>query len=234
MKLRLQITKESGIRFISHLEYQRTIEKAIRRAGIPVDYSQGFNPHMRFSLASALSVGVVSSCEFAEIKLVKEWDETVWPLKKLMDALQKALPMGIHILKGDLADDHAPKLMAEAQGATYEVVVPCPENPGAGIAAFNAAETVSFTKAHKKGKGAPKVVDVKFYIQNVEYQWENKILTLHFDIKITTTGSMKASELLQILRDQFGVPLALEQADIRRKDLYGRDENGQKTALIGA
>ena len=42
MKLRLQITKEPGIRFISHLEYQRSIEKAIRRAGIPVAYSEGF------------------------------------------------------------------------------------------------------------------------------------------------------------------------------------------------
>lgn len=72
MKLRLQITKEPGIRFISHLEYQRSIEKALRRAGTPVAYSEGFNPHMRFSLASALSVGVTSSCEFVEIKLQEE------------------------------------------------------------------------------------------------------------------------------------------------------------------
>ena len=69
MKLRLQITKEPGIRFISHLEYQRSIEKALRRSGIPVAYSEGFNPHMKFSLASALSVGVTSSFEFAEIRL---------------------------------------------------------------------------------------------------------------------------------------------------------------------
>lgn len=66
MKLRLQITKESGIRFISHLEYLKTLEKAIRRARIPVAYSQGFNPHMKFSLASALSVGVTSRARRAE------------------------------------------------------------------------------------------------------------------------------------------------------------------------
>ena len=60
MKLRMQITKERDIRFISHLEYIRTIERAIRRAKLPATYSEGFNPHMKFSLASALGVGFAS------------------------------------------------------------------------------------------------------------------------------------------------------------------------------
>ena len=59
MKLRMQITKDRDIRFISHLEYVRTIERAIRRAKLPAAYSEGFNPHLKFSLASALGVGVV-------------------------------------------------------------------------------------------------------------------------------------------------------------------------------
>lgn len=49
MKLRMQITKEKEIRFISHLEYVRTIERAIRRAKLPAAYSEGFNPHLKFS-----------------------------------------------------------------------------------------------------------------------------------------------------------------------------------------
>lgn len=228
MKLRLQITKEPGIRFISHLEYQRSIEKAIRRSGIPVAYSEGFNPHMRFSLASALSVGVTSSCEFAEIKLQEER-----PLAELVEALERALPMGIHIVKADLADDKAPKLMAVAQGARYEVFVPCSGDPAAGLAAFAAAETVPYTKTHKKGKGKPKTIDVKEFIPVVESAWKDGELQLAFDCKITPTGSMKASEFLQVLRDQFQVPLSFEKADIRRVDLYTRDEAGHKKPLIG-
>ena len=54
MKLRMQITKDKDIRFISHLEYVRTIGRAIRRAKLPAAYSEGFNPHLKFSLASAL------------------------------------------------------------------------------------------------------------------------------------------------------------------------------------
>ena len=228
MKLRLQITKEPGIRFISHLEYQRSIEKALRRAGTPVAYSEGFNPHMRFSLASALSVGVTSSCEFVEIKLQEER-----PLEELVEPIRRALPMGIHIVKADLADDKAPKFMAVAQGARYEVLVPCSEDPAAGLAAFAAAETVPYTKTHKKGKGKPKTIDVKEFIPAVESQWKDGELQLAFDCKITPTGSMKASEFLQVLRDQFQVPLSFEQADIRRVDLYTRDEAGHKKPLIG-
>lgn len=71
MKLRLKITKDKSIRFISHLEYVRTIERAIRRAKLPAAYSEGFNPHLKFSLASALGVGVVSYAEFCEIELAE-------------------------------------------------------------------------------------------------------------------------------------------------------------------
>ena len=71
MKLRMQITKDPEIRFISHLEYARTISRAIRRAKLPAAYSEGFNPHLKFSLASALGVGVVSYTEFVEIELAE-------------------------------------------------------------------------------------------------------------------------------------------------------------------
>lgn len=228
MKLRVQLTKEPGIRFISHLEYQKSIEKAIRRAGLPTAYSQGFNPHMRFSLASALSVGVTSNCEFAEIKLTEER-----PLEELLDRLERALPMGIRVVKGDLVDDKAPKLMASAQGASYVVVVPCTADPADRLEAFNEATEVAYTKTHSKAKSKPKPINVKFYVPRVDGRWQDGDLTLTFDIVITPTGSLKASELLSVLQDQFQVPLAFAQSDIRRVDLYGRNARGEKCPLIG-
>lgn len=228
MKLRLQITKEPGIRFISHLEYQRSLEKAIRRADLPVAYSEGFNPHMKFSLASALSVGVTSTCEFAEVRLVEER-----PLEELVTALKAALPMGIRIVKADLADDKAPMLMASAQGASYQVEVSCPEDPAAGIAAFNQASEVPYTKTHNKAKGKPKTINVKDFIPQVDAAWQDGVLKLAFDCRITPTGSMKASQLLEILEKDFGVGLSFNEADIRRTDLFGRDAAGHKTSLIG-
>ncbi|MFR9127140.1 TIGR03936 family radical SAM-associated protein [Acidaminococcus intestini] len=167
MKLRLQITKESGIRFISHLEYLKTLEKAIRRARIPVAYSQGFNPHMKFSLASALSVGVTSRAEFLELYL----REPV-PLKDLVDALSCNLPMGIHIVRADLADDKAPKLMASVAGTTYLVKVPCAADPSDGLQRYERAEKALYTKTHGKGKGSPRIVDAKAFVPYVQASYE--------------------------------------------------------------
>ncbi|MCQ2380956.1 MAG: TIGR03936 family radical SAM-associated protein, partial [Acidaminococcaceae bacterium] len=72
MKIRMQITKDADIRFVSHLDYLRAIERSIRRAELPVEYSSGFNPHLKFSLASALGVGIVSSAEFVEMEMAKD------------------------------------------------------------------------------------------------------------------------------------------------------------------
>lgn len=74
---------------------------------------------------------------------------------------------------------------------------------------------------------------MKYFIPQVEARWQEGILDLSFDIRITPTGSMKASEFLQVLEDQFQVPLTVVQADIRRVDLYSRDEAGRKVPLIG-
>jgi radical SAM-linked protein len=228
MKLRLQITKESGIRFISHLDYLKTLEKAIRRARIPVVYSQGFNPHMKFSLASALSVGVTSRCEFLEIYLREDR-----PLEELTAALKHSLPMGIHIVKADLADNKAPKLMAEAAGASYHVTIPCNVDPAVAIKAYEKAESVLLTKQHVKKKGREKVINVKKFIPHVDYEWTGNKLELDFDCRITPTGSMKASELLDVFVNEYQLPLELTKADIARTDLYALDENGRKRALIG-
>lgn len=99
MKLRMQITKDKEIRFISHLEYIRTIERAIRRAKLPAAYSEGFNPHMKFSLASALGVGVVSYTEFVEIELTEPAEVAAAAM-----ALSRALPRGIRVLAADAAE----------------------------------------------------------------------------------------------------------------------------------
>ena len=66
-KLRLEITKGEEIRYISHLDYASAIERAIIRAKLPAAYSEGFNPHMKLSFASALAVGVTSQAEYMEI-----------------------------------------------------------------------------------------------------------------------------------------------------------------------
>ena len=64
--------KGPSLAFISHLDVQRTLQRAMRRAGIPLAFSQGFNPHPKLSFASALATGQTSDAEWFEAELSED------------------------------------------------------------------------------------------------------------------------------------------------------------------
>ena len=227
MKLRFQITKDKEIRFISHLEYVRTIGRAIRRAKLPAAYSQGFNPHMKYSLASALGVGVVSYAEFVELELT----EPVYPLDAA-EALKRALPRGIRVLAVDAVENSAPPLMSVAGGAEYRVTLPWTGDIGPAVEAFNRAEAIYFEKQAPKAKEKVKRIDVKFYIPRIDAVQTDNATLLHFHCRITHNGSMKAVDLLNTLNEQYCLQMPVEKADIERLDLYRVDEQGNMWPML--
>jgi len=227
MKLRFQITKDKEIRFISHLEYVRTIGRAIRRAKLPAAYSQGFNPHMKYSLASALGVGVVSYAEFVELELT----EPVHPLEAA-EALKRALPRGIRVLAVDAVENNAPALMSVAGGAEYRVTVPWTGDIAPAVEAYNRAEGIYFEKQAPKAKEKVKRIDVKFYIPRIDAAQTDNATQLHFHCRITHNGSMKAVDLLNTLNEQYGLQMPVENADIERLDLYRVDEKGNMWPML--
>ena len=212
----MQITKDRDIRFISHLEYVRTIGRAIRRAKLPAAYSEGFNPHLKFSLASALGVGVVSYTEFVEIELAEPME--VEPAAK---ALNAALPRGIRVLAADAVETRHAALMSQAAGAGYRVTVPFAQDISEAVAAYNAAESIIFKKEAPKKKAKFKEIDAKFFVPHIEVVLENN-----------KTVSMKAVDLLNCLNEQYNLGLPVEMADIERLRLYRLDENGQQKAML--
>lgn len=227
MKLRMQITKDKDIRFISHLEYVRTIGRAIRRAKLPAAYSEGFNPHLKFSLASALGVGVVSYTEFVEIELAEPME-----VEKAARALDAALPRGIRVLAADAVDTHHAALMSQAAGADYRVTLPFTKDISEAVAAFNAAAELHYEKAAPKKKAKVKDIDVKFYIPHIEAVREGENTIFTFTCKITPTGSMKAVDLLNVLNEQYNLELPVEMADIERLKLYRANKNGKLIPML--
>ena len=229
MKLRMQITKDPEIRFISHLEYSRTISRAIRRAKLPAAYSEGFNPHLKFSLASALGVGVVSYTEFVEIELAQPME--VEPAARALDA---ALPRGIRVLAADAVDTHHAALMSQAAGAGYRVTLPYTQDISEAVAAFNAAPELLFKKAAPKTKAGFKEIDVKFYIPQVTVVQDEDKTVFNFDCKITPTGSMKAVDLLNALNEHYHLDLPVEMADIERLNLYRLSKKGNRVPMLNS
>ena len=212
MKVRMQITKDPEIRFVSHLDYLRALERSVRRAGLPAAYSEGFNPHMKLSLASALGVGVVSRAEFVELELTE-------PLtaESAVALLRPCLPRGIRITGADVADSLEPALMSQTALAEYAVSVRVPEDFSGlvqRVETFNSSGSVVYRKAAPKRKAGFKEVDVKRFVQQVSYSLAGDRLTFSFQVAIFGDGSLKATDVLQVL----GVDAA--DADVTRLGLY--------------
>lgn len=93
-KLRLRYAKRGRLRFSSHRDFQRALERALRRAGVPMAYSAGFSPHPKISYSNSAPTGVASEAEYVEIGVTQLCDPD-----KLRIELDAALPPGLDIIE---------------------------------------------------------------------------------------------------------------------------------------
>ncbi|MEZ4501217.1 MAG: TIGR03936 family radical SAM-associated protein [Dehalococcoidia bacterium] len=115
-RLRVTYRKDGPARYVAHLDVMRTWERAIRRAGLPLAYSQGFSPHARLQLAAPLPVGTIGERELLDLWL----DEPVAPLEAGR-RLAEALPPGLEVVEVEEIGDRLPALQASLRAARYEV-----------------------------------------------------------------------------------------------------------------
>jgi radical SAM-linked protein len=92
-KLRLRYAKRGRLRFSSHRDFQRALERALRRAEVPMAYSAGFRPHPKISFANAAPTGTASEAEYVEISLTRRCDPGA-----VRRALDESLPPGLDVL----------------------------------------------------------------------------------------------------------------------------------------
>lgn len=119
MKLRVKFAKTGNMKFIGHLDIMRYFQKAMRRADIPIKYSEGFSPHQIMSFAAPLGIGLESTGEYFDMALCD--DVTDPDLKSYKDRLNGCMCPGMEILDLKVLDEHAVKAMAAVGQADYEV-----------------------------------------------------------------------------------------------------------------
>ncbi|MCL6451880.1 MAG: TIGR03936 family radical SAM-associated protein [Acetobacteraceae bacterium] len=124
-RVRIRFRKQGDARFISHLDLVRVMERAARRAGLPLRLSQGYNPRPKMAFASALALGTASDAEYLDLELVRPV-----PLEDVLGRLREQLPSGLRPSAAAWVPEQAPALMALVNAAEYEVEVefsgPCP------------------------------------------------------------------------------------------------------------
>ena len=151
MRMVMRFGKNARLRFISHLDLQRFYQRALNRSGLPIAFSQGFNPHPVMAFASALALGWTSEYEMLDVKLAVPIGR-----RKAEEAMRGALPEDLPVLEGKLIDDRASSLMPLVRASDYRI-------SGSGISRemlddFLARESVM---AMRKTKSGEKLVDIR-------------------------------------------------------------------------
>ncbi len=147
-RVRIRYAKRGPLRFTSHRDFARALERAIHRAKLPIAYSQGFTPHPKISFASAAPTGVASEAEYFELGLRAVVDPSQL-LKELDAALSPGLDV-LEVVETNTTDSLADRLTAsrwriELPGVTFEQL-------SAAVEAFLAREEIMVERLTKQGK----------------------------------------------------------------------------------
>lgn len=113
---RIKFTKGEEIKFIGHLDIMRMFQRAIKRAKLPVAYSQGFNPHQLLSFANPLTLGTTSEGEYGDFEMTEKIEPAI-----VMNELNKTLPKGAKVLDSVLITKKTESAMASIDAAKYIV-----------------------------------------------------------------------------------------------------------------
>ncbi len=169
-RVRLVVSKLGRGRMVAHLEYLKMFHRAVRRAGLPVRFSQGFHPTPKISFLEALPMGVASEAELIDMEL-----HYPVPLDSLVADLNQQLPEGFRVLSAEEIPWKALSPSAAVKASHYRVPLPGIKlDPVAErISAFMAASQVLITRTKKK-----KVEEVDLRPDVLNMQLEDDALVL--------------------------------------------------------
>jgi radical SAM-linked protein len=194
-RLRLQFAKGELLKYISHLDLARTWERIFRRAGLPIAYSQGFNPRPRFQIAAALPVGVTGRAEFLDVWLV----EPLAP-EHAVAWLRPTLPPGLEVASMEEVELRAPSLQSQMRAAEYWVVVETQESAKAvrtRVEALLDAPTILRQRHHK---GRMQTYDLRPLIQRVSVEpGRGAELVLPMRLQASPEGAGRPDQVLEAL-----------------------------------
>jgi radical SAM-linked protein len=197
--------KDGAARYLSHLDLQATLEYAMRRAGLPVALSEGFNPRPRYSVVTALSLGYRGMQELLELTLREEL-----PCVDLSARLKAALPADIRIMAVELQPAGAPAPATRLHSATYRIDLPEPvPDLAARIDGLLARESVEI---EEERNGKMRVRDIRPLILSLEARDDSAI---HLMVSLTNTGGVRLEEVLrQMDIDPSGVRTTRESIEL--------------------
>lgn len=218
MKVRLKFTKGNEVKYISHLDLTRVFQRAIRRTGIPISYSSGFNPHQEISFGAPLSLGITSNAEYVDLRL----DEPM-EIPEIIRRLNGSLPEGIRILDGTVLGENAKSAMSAVTHAKYSISMEieniAPDALEKCIQAFASQEHIIVAKEQPKKNFQLKEIDIRPMIVDMKFSGtEGGMHVIECLLLSGSRANLNPELLIKAFREFTGYNIA--KIRINREEVY--------------
>ena len=212
--VRVTFSKTGLARYISHLDLNRTMIRALRRAELPIWYTEGFNKHPYITFAAPLSLGYEGERETMDMRL----NEAV-PMEELVRRLDAVMPTGLHILGAALAVKKA----GEVDRAVYRMTVDCPMGP---IRELLESPSVTVQKRTKKKTMKEMELSPILAASQSELKGEGNVTHWQLTLPCNSTESVNPSLVIEALKAR----LQREELAVSVRRLAVLDRDGAEFA----
>ena len=199
MRLRIRFAKIGRVRWTSHRDVARMWERALRRARLPVAYTEGFSPRPKLSFGLALPTGCESEAEYLDVAL----REPVAP-DQVTSTFSSLLPVGVDVVAAQVLPEGAGSLQEEVTSCRWEIDVPQldPEDLDQVIARVLGAEVLSVTRERK---GRPVSDDLRPSVLGLSSSGPCGSGTLLVAELGTRPRGVRPAELAQVMGTELGL-----------------------------
>ena len=211
--VRIWFKKDLECRYISHLDLNRTMLRALHKSRIPIWHTEGFNPHPFATFSLPLSLGFRGINECMDVKL----EDDNYSFKEIIPKLNACLPMGIRVFDVTEAIMKAGKVAY----ASFTIRISEASTPSSAICAdlrkLFSKDTIEVEKKSKRGM---KTVDIKQGIKSFEIKEMLDCAVLEIVLSAGSSDNVNPNLIITALEAETGLEYEL---DITRNDLYNSE-----------
>jgi radical SAM-linked protein len=194
--MRVKFRKVGNLQYISHLDLQRTFARVLVRAGLPLWYTKGFNPHIKMVFGLPLPVGCESECEFLDIRIEREMAQ-----EEILARLNAELTEEL----AAIAVYPAERKFSEMAFAVYAYSIKTTDADEATVAAIKAALSDPALSYFKHSKAGDKEVLVSDYLRAFDVELADGVITLNATLSVGEGKTLTPEALISVLRARVGI-----------------------------
>ena len=202
----------------------RTIQRLLRRSGLPLEFSKGFNPHVNMSLAQPLAVGVYSSGDYMDLELSEDVD-----IEVVMEKLNKATPPGIKIFKAvkvkEIQNKKVFKSMAAVDAAKYSINIKYNDTTSLESEIKTLLKKENW-ETIKKSKTKESSVNIKLLIKKFEYAIRDNVLTINTLAACGSRQNLSPELMAKFIQNNTQGANLDAFVDIKREEMYASSKKG--------